>query len=77
MVNKIKKLLFKHEIKHDLAIKKKYSIPKSEKIQDKENPSQKTGNNGLSAVERLVKMLEDAHYEIKSLREENDRLKKI
>jgi integrase len=29
MVNKIKKLLFKHEIKHDLAIKKKYSVPKT------------------------------------------------
>lgn len=40
-------------------------------------PSQKENDNDPGIVSRLVKMLDDANQEIKLLRQENDRLKKI
>lgn len=42
-----------------------------------ESPSQKENDNDPGIVSRLVKMLDDANQEIKLLRQENDRLKKI
>lgn len=42
-----------------------------------ESPSRKENDNDPGIVSRLVKMLDDANQEIKLLRQENDRLKKI
>jgi len=46
-------------------------------LKAKELLSQNQGDNSWMSVSRLVKMLEDANDEIKALRQENERLKKI
>jgi len=45
------------------------------KKENKESPSQKENDNNDSVVSRLVKMLDDANQEIKSLRQELERNK--
>jgi len=40
-------------------------------------PSQKENGNDISTVNRVLNLLEKAYEEIKELRQENDRLKKI
>ena len=56
---------------------KKLEEPKSNygKNISKENPSQKENDDDPGIVSRLVKMLDDANQEIKSLRQELDRKK--